>query len=442
MALAISSIAAIGDFDQTNNCPASLATGTSCTITVTFKPTATGTRYGNITINDNANGYASVQFVPLTGTGTAPVAVFSASSIHFGNQKVGTSAAQSVALSNTGTAPLTINALAATADFAVASGTTCGTASAVAPGGSCTVNLTFTPAQEGNRTGSLTITDNSNGVAGSTQTVNLDGVGLAPLVAFSATGANFSGQLVGNTSAAQNLTLTSSGNEALAITAIAASGDFVETNTCGTSVAVGANCTISVTFKPTVGGVRTGAVTITDNAAGSPHRVGLTGTGQDFSVAPPSGSSTSATVSKGQTASYNLSVAPVGGLSGTLAFTCTGAPSEATCSVSPASMTASGTSASNITVSVSTTAASFLFPSPRRDLPGDRGWKPWCWVLLLGLILMAAGILYGKSGQRRRWGSLPAACDTPVGICFSDSCGLAGDARCFLRRWRRERRRR
>ena len=65
----------------------------------------------------------------------------------------------------------------------------------------------------------------------------------------------------------------------LTVTNIAASGDYAQTNTCGTSVAAGANCTISVTFTPTATGSRTGAVTINDNAAGSPHIVSLTGTG-------------------------------------------------------------------------------------------------------------------------------------------------------------------
>jgi Abnormal spindle-like microcephaly-assoc'd, ASPM-SPD-2-Hydin len=67
--LAISSISASGDFAQTNNCPASLAAGLSCTIQVTFAPTATGTRTGTLTVHDNASG--SPQSAGLTGIGTA-----------------------------------------------------------------------------------------------------------------------------------------------------------------------------------------------------------------------------------------------------------------------------------------------------------------------------------------------------------------------------------
>jgi len=57
-----------GDYQQTNNCPSSLAKNTSCIISVTFTPTKTGTRPGSITITDNATN--SPQKVTLTGNGT------------------------------------------------------------------------------------------------------------------------------------------------------------------------------------------------------------------------------------------------------------------------------------------------------------------------------------------------------------------------------------
>src|SRR2546429_9016377 len=89
----------------------------------------------------------------------------------------------------------------------------------------------------------------------------------------------FRSQLVGTTSAAQTVTLNNTGNTALSVTSIVASGDYAQTNTCGNSVAAGANCTISVTFTPAASGAQSGTITITDNAAGSPHTVSLTGAG-------------------------------------------------------------------------------------------------------------------------------------------------------------------
>ena len=69
-ALTISTISVTGDFSQTNNCPASLAANASCAINVTFRPTATGSRTGTLSIADNA--VTSPQSITLAGTGTTP----------------------------------------------------------------------------------------------------------------------------------------------------------------------------------------------------------------------------------------------------------------------------------------------------------------------------------------------------------------------------------
>jgi hypothetical protein len=91
---------------------------------------------------------------------------------------------------------------------------------------------------------------------------------------------NFGRVQVGKTSSPKKVTLTNSGNAKLKITRITASGDFHEQNNCGKSIAVGKNCTIQVSFKPTVKGLRTGEVSIADNGPGSPQRVHLEGTGK------------------------------------------------------------------------------------------------------------------------------------------------------------------
>ena len=104
----------------------------------------------------------------------------------------------------------------------------------------------------------------------------------APAVSLSSTSLNFSPQTMGTTTGtAQTVTLTNTGNASLSITSItSATTEFAETTTCGATVVAGANCTISVTFTPSAAGSRTGSVTITDNATGSPHTVSLAGTGQ------------------------------------------------------------------------------------------------------------------------------------------------------------------
>src|ERR1035437_10722805 len=101
-----------------------------------------------------------------------------------------------------------------------------------------------------------------------------------PKVALSPASLSFSSQPVGSSSAAQQVTLTNHGTAALKVTQIAATGDFFQTNTCGSSVAVGASCTISVSFAPTAAGARGGWLSFTDNATGSPQSINMLGTGQ------------------------------------------------------------------------------------------------------------------------------------------------------------------
>jgi hypothetical protein len=99
----------------------------------------------------------------------------------------------------------------------------------------------------------------------------------------------FNGQTVQTTSTPQTVTLANSGSAAMTISSIAPSGDFAQTNTCGTGVAAGANCTIAVTFTPTASGQRTGTLTIADNATGSPQTVPLSGSGVSASGGTPAG---------------------------------------------------------------------------------------------------------------------------------------------------------
>jgi hypothetical protein len=216
---------------------------------------------------------ASFKFPSCGASG--PTASLNPTSLTFGNQNVGTtSAAQNITLSNGGTAALSITSIAASGDYAQTN--TCGTS--LAAGANCAISVTFTPTAAGTRTGTITVTDNA---PGSPQTASLTGTGVAvgPTASLSPTSLTFAAQTVGTTSAAQNITLSNSGTAALSITSIAASGDYAQTNTCGSSLAAGANCTISVKFTPTAVGTRTGTVTVTDNAPGSLQSASLTGTG-------------------------------------------------------------------------------------------------------------------------------------------------------------------
>ena len=270
--LAIFSIAATGDFSQTSNCAGSLAAGANCSINISFTPTAAGSRQGTLTVSDNAA--TNPQSVSLTGTGVAPQAVLSPTSLSFGDQSVGTtSSPQSVTLSNNGSVPIAISGISTSGDFAQTN--SCG--STLAAGTSCSITVTFAPETSGNRPGTLAVSDNASG---SPQTVPLSGNGLLAYAVLSASYLSFGGQPVGTTSAAQTLTLSNPGSAPLLISSIVASGDFSQTNSCGSSLTAGSSCVITVTFTPAVAGTRSGSLTLTDNDAfGHPQTVSLTGTG-------------------------------------------------------------------------------------------------------------------------------------------------------------------
>src|SRR5439155_633824 len=154
-----------GDFGQTNNCPISpstLAASASCTINITFTPTAAGSRSASLAVSDNATG--SSQTASLSGTGTVPTVTLTPSSVPFGNQQVSTtSAPQVVTLSNTGSAPLTITSIALGGTNPAHLGQTHNcplSPSTLAASTSCTINVTFTPTATSARAATLAVTDN------------------------------------------------------------------------------------------------------------------------------------------------------------------------------------------------------------------------------------------------------------------------------------------
>jgi hypothetical protein len=167
---AVSSVSASGDFTQSNTCGTAIAAGANCVVSVVFRPTASGTRTGAVTISSNATN--SPTTVALSGTATASSATLSAnpSSLSFASTTVGAaSAAQSVTISNTGTATATVSAVSASGDF-----TQTNSCTSVAAGSSCTVSVVFHPSASGSRTGSLTVTSNATN---SPTSVALSGTG-------------------------------------------------------------------------------------------------------------------------------------------------------------------------------------------------------------------------------------------------------------------------
>ena len=311
-------------------------------------------------------------------------------SLAFGPQTIDTTSSPQIAtLTNTGAATLTLSNIAIIGPDAseFAETHTCGPT--LPPNDNCQVSVTFTPTVAGSRSATVSITDNA---AGSPQTVALMGT---TAVALSPSNLSFPNQYVGTSGLPQTVTLTNTATTALTITSVTASpADFVPLSRCGSSIAPGASCSIGVSFDPTTSGSRNGVVTVTDSASDSPQTAALAGTGQDFSLAPDSQST--ATVSAGQAAHYTVTIVPGGGFNQTVVLACSGAPAQFTCSVSPSSVTLSG-SAATATVTV-TTAGTLAGLMQTTGGPGKSMFASWS--VLSGTLGLAT--LTSLAGWRRK----------------------------------------
>jgi hypothetical protein len=237
-------------------------------------------------------------------------------------------------------------------------------------------------------------------------------VGTVPIPAatLSSNSLFFSSQPIGTTSSVQTVTLANVGSAALIITSVELSGsdagEFTLSpgTTCanGGVVPPGNTCSLNVTFTPSTSGNKSAVVNVADNAAGSPHMVNLSGIATNFTVAPAAGSSTSVTVTAGQTANYSLSVSGTTGFTGTVTFTCSGAPPASTCSVSPISVTLSGTTPTTVTVSVATTRRALLLPRLHLRTPWVLSPPEWIlWILLMCVLCAARS--YRRFARCRAW---------------------------------------
>jgi sugar lactone lactonase YvrE len=274
--LSIASIAATGDFKALSHCPALLLPGITCPVGVTFTPQAAGARHGSLVVTDDANALpGSAETVRLEGTGYQPVATLSASALTPGANLGGSAAPQTVTVTNTGDGPLTVRAIAINGAAAGDYRQVNNCLRTLQPGSACTITVTFTAHGYGLRGASLTLSDDGLGV---TQAIALRGTGTAARPLLSSGFVNFGGDSVGNPTVPQNVVLFNAGTGLLSIAGISLSGaDYVMSSSCGSTLASGASCMISVTFVPQVTGARSGVVTITDNAG--TQRITLSGVG-------------------------------------------------------------------------------------------------------------------------------------------------------------------
>src|ERR1700730_5774169 len=232
-------------------------------------------------------------------TGSIPMVSFSNNTVNFPAQVIGTtSSPTTVTLTNIGSAALNMTGFTLTGSEFVQTNN-CPATLAVAA--SCAINVTFTPSSSGNHLGTIGLTDDAYD---SPQVVQLQGNIPVPALTFAPASADFfTGYAVGSVSNAQPTIITSSGTGPLTITNISTTGDFFETDNCVGVLPINQNCAVSVSFRPTAVGTRTGTVLITDNASDSPQSIALSGIGIAELVMSPSSIITFPNVLLGQSSS-------------------------------------------------------------------------------------------------------------------------------------------
>jgi subtilase family serine protease len=316
--------------------------GGTCTLAVSGSSLAAGSNSITATFSGSKTYPSSTSTavtVTVTG-GTGSTITLSPTSLAFGNQVINTSTWQSVTMTNSGTAAVSITSILVTGTDAASFFFTNGCSSSLAAGANCAISVYFEPTTTGAKSAAITYTDSD---PGSPQTVTLTGTGTSAgssALTFSPTSLAFGNVPVGTSSASLTTTMTNTGATAVSITSIALTGTnasaFAFANSCGTSLAAGANCTIHGHFAPPTAGAMTAAITVTDNATGSPQTVPLTGTG---------GSGASGTLSLSPT-TLAFGNVPVGTSSASLSATLT---NTGTTAVSITSIVLSGANASAFT---------------------------------------------------------------------------------------------
>lgn len=285
--LTISGISKSGDFNYESDCPNSpnsLPPAGSCTLQVTFAPSANGLRTGLLQVASDPA--ASPLLIGLSGTGTevertVPQISPSSTALDFGTITSGSTALLRVRVESTGTAPVTVSAVGIDGD-GFSRSHDC--SDSLPPGEGCDIWVAFAPSAVGPHSGEIRITSNA---VPSLLVIPLSGSALpeptptpTPAMQLSAGRITFGLTFVGTVSSPSIVTVTNAGTGPMHIASIESTGDFGYSG-CGfpSTLMPGESCVFSITFRPLSEGLLEGAIRLLSDAPGSPHAILLSGAG-------------------------------------------------------------------------------------------------------------------------------------------------------------------
>ena len=305
----------------------------------------------------------------------------------FGQEPVGiTSATKTFTFSNPSPFPIAVAGVNIAGDFAIVSNNCM--QGGINAGGSCQINVNFTPTAVGARAGTLSVTSGLT-----TLKSTLTGTGV-PDIQVSAASLNFGNIDVGGVSPTQTVTVSNALPYTIDLQPLSLTGDYMDTTTCGASLGPLGTCTVTISFRPTTTGVRPGALVITAvNPAYGSATTTLTGNGVDFSLVV---SPTSGTIIAGYGTSTTGTLTALGGFNAIVSITCTTKASGSLCT--PA--ISSGNLSATLTVPMPMTTTAKYQVLGYGGFGG--GW-------LLSLFGVGGGAMLWAM-RRKRGKALPRAC--------------------------------
>jgi FG-GAP-like repeat len=241
-----------------------------------------------------------------------------------------------------------------------------------------------------------------------------------PIVSFDLPAVAFPPALVGSPQT-QTEVLSNNGAGTMNIAGItipSGANAFIQSNNCGSSLAVGNSCTITITLNTASTGTPTGILSVADNATDSPQKVPLSALVGDLAIQPATGAATTMTVSAGTPAVFSLQLVP-NVLTGAVSLGCSGAISLGTCSAQPSSLSVDGKTPQSFQVTVTSTAKTgtgLVAPRyPENKLPLVLG------LALFLLFVSAATANFGASAR----GQLAARCGRVAALILAGALLLA-----------------
>jgi len=335
-------------YSAIHNCAATLYSGYSCQVSVTYAPTDSLVQTGTASIQfDNA----SAKSVTLSGTGLDPNALkVGATQLNVGDVAVGSIGSASLTVTNQGATSLAAPTISISgAGFTV----TQNCPAAIIGGTSCAITVAYAASAMGAASGTLTVTTS----AGPTS-IALSAFGTQVAGSISASTLAFGNQAVASSTVAQTVTLTNDGNVALTVGALSVSGPFSASTTCGSSLAVGASCDYGVTFTPATFGTVSGTLNVLTGAG--TKSAALSGTGQSAALVVDAATQAFGNTAIGSTISKTYTLSNNGNI-----------PAALTASAPAVPVTKSGTCATTLNAGASCTVVLTFAPTDTTTVSGS-----------------------------------------------------------------------